>query len=162
MVDFNIFLEYFPEVDLPVTLGEFTHLEFEKENEILPVSVIKTFLDPIQETESDELTEYIPGFRIKDTFGFHALVYWKASLMGYHYILSTFTQKGEFIDQKILAGTLFDDQDVFESVATIAPDWEIIIVSGKKSAQSGYYDPSGSTTIRLELLPEGAISQLGD
>jgi hypothetical protein len=162
MPDFKIFLEFFPEVELPVTLGEFTHLEFEKENEILPVSVIKTFLEPIQEVESDEHTEYIPGFRIKDTFGFYALVYWKASLMGYHYILSTFTQNGEFIDQRVLAGTLFDGRDIFESVATIGTDWEIVIVSGKKSSESGFYDPAGSTTIRLELLPEGAISHIGE
>jgi hypothetical protein len=157
MADFEFFLEYFPEVDLPVTLGEQTYIEFGRENNMLPASLVRKFLEPIQELPTDELTEYIPGFRIKETFGFYAIVYWRASLAGYHYILTTFTKKGEYIDQHVLAGTLLDGKAIFESVATIGLDWEIIIVSGKKSAGTAYYDPAGSTTIRLELMPEGTI-----
>lgn len=159
-VSFKELLHYFPKVDLPITLGEHTHHNFSENNEPLPLALVTHFFEPLHREEMDEHTEFIPGFLLPDTFGFVAMVYWKASLMNYQHILLTTTEKGEYIDHRVIAGTAFDMDTVVQSVATITPDWEIVIVSGISG--DGQMDTQQTTARQLELLPEGVIQELED
>lgn len=156
MVSFEQFLEYFPETTLPVTLSEEAAHRYSQLNEPFHQLAIEQFIHPI-EPDCDELTEFVPCFRIPETHAFHALVYWKAGLMNYQYVLVTFTKKGELIDRRILAGTHVHDGLMTQSVATIEEDWMIYIVSGQNPVHDDLYQAAKSRAFELELLPDGQI-----
>lgn len=157
-ISFSHFLDKFPEIPLPVTLGEEAHHAFSKRNEPLPSLMIERFIEPLEEKESDEFTEFIPCLRIPKTDDFHAIVYWRAMLMSYEYTLATFSKKGELIEHRVIAGTFSDGQLLVNSVATIDDDWMIYMVSGKSKADlKSSIDPKASTATTLELLPEGSF-----
>ena len=156
--DFQYFVELFPEVELPATLGEDTHLTFSRENDPLPAPVVQQHILPIEEEMPDEFTEYIACFRIPKTYDFHALVFWKAGLMNYQYILATFDKHGVSIDKRVIAGTFSDGEQVTQSVATIDHDWTIFVASGQTNANKPtVFDPTTSRAVELELLPDGKI-----
>ncbi len=152
-VSFEYFLEKFPEIELPITLSDDSAIEFSKQNNPLPAPMIAQFID----AEQDEFTEYIACVRIPNTFDFHAIIYWKATLMSYQYVLATYTKKGILIDKAVIAGTYSDGKSLTKSVATIEEDWIIYIVSGQTAADAPTYDPSTSNAFDLELLATGEI-----
>ena len=104
-VSFGEFLKIFPEITLPVTLNEEAHLLFARSNDPVPALTAEQYLIPLEEQEMDEFSEFVACFRIPETHAFHAVVYWRAGLMTYHYVLATFTGKGELIDKRVIAGT---------------------------------------------------------
>jgi len=150
------FLDIFPEVALPVTLTDEAARVFSQENGLIGQGLLEQFVLPFEEEAPDEFTEFVPCFRIPATRDFHALVYWRASLMKYQFILLTLDKEGRFIDQKTLAGTFSRENELWQSVATIDEDWEILVVSGRQS-DGEWYDASASTKNSMELLPEGHI-----
>ena len=155
---FKHFLKKFPKIDLPVTLVEESSLSFSRINEPIPHLMIEEFLRPIEDVEIDDYTEYVPCFSIPKTSLFYAIVYWKASLLNYEYILATFTKKGELIDKRTIAGTNSDGKSLVKSVATIDEDWVIYMVGGVAPiASTKNYEPTSSQSINLELLPSGQI-----
>ena len=157
-VSFAHFLEKFPELPLPITLNNEAHHAFSRENDPLSPLMIEQYILPLEDLVVDEFTEFVACFRIPETHGFHAVVYWRASLLDYQYKLATFTRKGELIDIRIIAGTFSDGETLIQSFATIEEDWEILVVSGQvKTGQKEPYDASSSTTYSLELLPDGTI-----
>jgi hypothetical protein len=155
-IKFAHFLEKFPEIDMPITLGEETHHHFSRDNDPLPALMISRYILPLEE-DLDELTEFVPCFRIMGTDLFHAVVYWRAGLMNYQYILTTFTEKGLLIDKHVIAGTFSDGKVLTQSVATIDEDWIISIASGQSELESTEYTAASSTAYQLELLPDGKI-----
>ena len=113
---FKDFLSKFPEIALPVTLTEESHHHFSRTNDPLPAVMIEQFLLHIETEQVDEFTEYIPCFRIPETDGFHAIVYWKAGLMTYEYTMLTFNKDGISIDKRVIASRLeFDSIGVVRS-----------------------------------------------
>ena len=153
---FADFLAKFPEIDLPITLADDLHHTFSAENDPLSAEMIEQFIQPSEEKETDELTEFIAGFRLKDTFDVHALVYWRAGLLDYQYILLTFDKKGTAIDRRVLGGTHVEGSIITKSVATIDPDWTIYVVSGQ-TVEEADYEAGASRTFELELLPDGRV-----
>ena len=159
-LSFPQFLEYFPEVPLPVNLTDESARDFSRYNDPLPQPLIDRFIRPF-ETEWDELSEVVPCLRIPDTFGFYALVYWRAHLMHYQYVLATFTKEGEPIGRQLIAGTISDGNTLVNSMAVIEDDWEILILSGKSDARgTAQYEAQSSAATKLELLPDGRIVSL--
>ena len=152
-VRFEDFLEKFPEIELPVTLSDESAIEFSKNNDPIPVLMIQQFIDQ----DDDELTEYIACLRIPKTDDFHAVIYWKAALMTYQYVLATYSKNGVLIDKSVIAGTYSDGKSLTKSVATIDEDWIIYIVTGKAAADAPTYDASTSNVFNLELLATGEI-----
>lgn len=151
------FLELFPVMRLPVTLSEETAHEFSKENDVMPGLVIEQYMVPL-EGEIDEWTEFVPCFRFPDTKDFHAIVYWKAGLMQYYFVLVTLTLQGKVIDKRVLAGTYVAGEVVTQSVATIDPDWIITVVTGQnRSGKDAFYDASTSKASGMEVMPNGTI-----
>ncbi len=156
-VSFLQFLDLFPEIELPITLTNETQLEFSRHNDPIPAPMIHQILAPIEGCEVDEFTEFIPCFKIPQTFDIHAIVFWKAGLMNYQYYLATFNKAGQLLDKAVIAGTYSKDDMLIESVATIESDWIIYIVSGKSSTDQNNYDASTSQAFNLELLANGQI-----
>lgn len=159
---FDHFLSFFPEIELPVTLADESHHHFSAHNEPIPQELIGQFLIPYEEDHDDEHTEYIACLRIPQTYQFHAIVYWKAGLLSYQYFLATFTEQGELIQKRAIAGTYAGDEKMTQSVATIDDDWIIYVVSGQLEANESNYQASSSTAYKMELLPEGQIINLTD
>lgn len=161
-LNFGHFLEKFPEISLPITLTEESATAFSRTNEPLSDTLIQEYLLPIEPEEVDELTEFVACVRIPETHEFFAVIYWKAALMNYQYVLATFSKKGELIDRKVIAGTYSDGNTLIQSVATIEEDWIIYVVSGKTSANATSYDASSSKSFNLELLATGEIIRSDD
>lgn len=157
-VTFAQFLEKFPEIPPPITLGEETHHHFSNNNDPLPDLMVRQFILPLEE-DADDFTEFVPCFRIMATNKFFAVVYWRAGLMNYQYTLATFTEKGLLIDKRVIAGTFSDGKVLTQSVATIEDDWVISIASGQSGIdmELADYDAATSTAYQLELLPDGKI-----
>ena len=156
-VAFSAFLERFPEVDLPITLGDDLHMTFSRENEPLQDQMIRQHLLRAEDRAPDEFTEYIPCFRLKDTHEFHALVWWRAGLLDYQYVMATFDNKGNFLDRRVLGGTFAGDDKITRSIPTIDADWTIHVVSGQTDKNDKTYDAHASTSFELELLPDGKV-----
>jgi hypothetical protein len=153
--EFVEFVEKFPPLTMPVTLGEETHHTFSTENNPLPESMIEQFIAPLEKEPADEYTEYVPCFAIDCDEKYIALVWWKAGLMLYQYVLATFTEKGEPIDQKMIAFTRVDGTEVKRAVASIDEELAIHIAEG--TSQNDVYDPASSMTRLMEIMPNGMI-----
>ena len=152
------FLQFFPELELPITFSEDTHHDFSRNNDALPEAAIEQFISKIEGNELDEFTEFVPCIQIPATHDFHAVVYWKAELMSYHYILATFDKKGELIDSRVIAGMFTDGDTITRSMATIEEDWLINVVTGQVGvAKEEEYHAARSRTFGLELLPDGRV-----
>lgn len=159
-VQFEHFLEKFPVIDLPITLSPDSAHIFSKKNDPLPPLMVNQYIAPFEEDPIDEYTEYVACFRLPNTYGIHAVVYWKAGLLNYHFTLMTFSKEGIKIDRKVIAGTFSDGATLTQSVATIDEVWEIHIVTGQQAVDTGNYDASTSRAHQLELLPEGEIIEV--
>jgi len=160
-VTFSQFIQFFPSMPLPIVLAEENIKIFSQDNIPLPEVFIQQFLYPLEETTPDEFTEFLPCFRVPDTEGFHAIVYWKGALLNYHFILATFTKKGVLIDRRTLSGTSVLQESILQSIAVMDEDWRIRILSGISHIKETY-EPGSSTTLLLELLPEGHIIEIED
>jgi len=156
-LEFSDFLEYFPEIELPVTLTDETIYDFSKNNPILPAELSDKFLSPYLGSKDEAFREFIPCFKIPDTTNFHALVFWEGGLLTYEYNLICFDNKGNFIQGKVLAGTIADKDSIKKSVATIDPDWMIYIVAGESGKDEFEYEASKSRAFNMELLANGEI-----
>jgi len=151
---FKGFLSKFPPVEFPITLGNDSHHIFSQTNDPLNTLLIEQYIALMEGPIADDFTEVIPCFSIPNTFEFHAIVYWKAGLMDYQYILATFTKDGQPISRKVIGGTYSDGESITQSIATIDSDWTIHIVTGQSNLEVEY-DASKSTAIAVELLPDG-------
>jgi hypothetical protein len=158
---FPQFVAKFPPVDMPVTLGDDTHHVFIQENEPLPEDMIRQFILPVEPagTDLDEFTEFVPCFAINGTENFIALVWWKAALLHYTYMLATFTDKGELIDNRVIAHTIAADGNVDRRVATINDEWEIFIAEGSTEDGQTGFDPTTSRTYVWEIMANGEIAE---
>ena len=155
---FHDFLAKFPPVSMPVTLGEDTHHTFSTENEPLSDAMISQFIHPTETVlADDEFTEYVPCFSIDNTETFIAVVWWKAELLNYEYVLATFSDKGELIGRRTLAGTTVKDGVVTRAVALINEEWEITVGEGTSPDGNQIFDPTTSRTRNLEILINGEI-----
>ncbi len=158
-VSFATYLKKFPPVELPVTLGNDTHIEFSRANPPLDPLEIEDYILPL-EKDVDEFTEFIPCFCIPDTNDFIAIVYWKAGLMDYQYRIVTYDKRGDLLSNEVIGGVFSNGQMIAQSMATIDPSWTIHIVSGQGKANSTIYDPLESTSKELEIFKDGVIGVL--
>lgn len=156
-MDFQQFLKYFPEVELPITLREDTYEELSADMPLLPQAMIEHFLMEENDFE-DDLTEFIPCFRFKKHEHFEALVYWKASLLNYEYILKTYTNDGEgVIDSQTIAGTQVKDSQIMQSIAIVGSDDTIYIATGNINDDGTIADASQNTSRTIEINEDGTL-----
>jgi hypothetical protein len=102
----------------------------------------------------------VPCFRVADTKEFYALVYWKAELMSYQYILVTFDKWGQLIGKKAIAGTFSDGMQLTQSVATINEKRQIYVASGQSDASQIDFQAANSSVQRMSILDDGQIALL--
>ncbi len=159
-VDFGQFIAMFPELELPVTLTDESHIQFSITNDPLTQPQIQEFIHSIEQSDFDEYTEFIPCLRIPKTYSFHGIVYWRAGLMDYEYTLATFTKEGQLIDKKVIAGTKIHEGKLVRSVTTIDDDWIMYIVIGSTDIEEKGTNAENSRSLNMELLPTGEIITL--
>lgn len=158
---FEDFLNCFPPVELPFTLGEDTHMLFSKENDPIPGAVVAEYILPLEgEEEMDEVTEYIACFALPTAKNYHAVVYWKAGLLNYEYKLFTFDTKGYLIAEKVIAGTTYDGMELTQTMAVIQENLLIYLVSGQSQLVKEEYTAATSTANRLQITEDGKIVEL--
>jgi len=161
----DLFLEYFPEVELPVLIAEDTILTFDSVNEVLPKDMIEHYIIKWEGgQEIDEYTEFVPCFRLPDSSeDYHAVVYWKGGLLKYEYLLVTLSKKnGELLNRKLIAGTIAEGDVLKKSVAQIDEDLIIHIMAGVGTADDKY-NPENSQAFNMEIMSTGdIIFSLGD
>jgi hypothetical protein len=156
-VDFQQFLNYFPAVELPITLREDTYEELSADMPIIPQAMIDHFL--MDEADfDDDMTEYIPCFRLPKHEHFDAVVYWKASLLSYDYILKTYTKDGEgVIDSQTIAGTQVKDGQIIQSIAIVGADDTIYIATGNINDDGTIADATQNSTRTIEINEDGTL-----
>lgn len=152
-------LDFFPLIELPITLTSEIHHVFLRENKPLPQRLINKFLQPNEEVD-DGLTEYAACFRLPDAELYKAIIYWKASLMSYEYILATYRNNGQLIDSKVIGGTKSDGTTLLKRVATIDEDSLILIAEGIGPLDERQYNADQSHTYQLEIAETGDIFQM--
>lgn len=157
-IHFLDYIDIYPEISPPVTLTDDSTVAFSKYNKQLKPLMISKFITLSEQGLIDEFTEFVPCLRIPNTKDFYAVIYWKASLMNYQYILVTYDQKGNLVDKAIIAGTTsHNGEDLVRSVASIDEDWIITIVSGASIQANTEYNPKLSKAFTLEIQEGGKI-----
>ncbi len=156
---FKHFLEKFPGGTPPITLSDDTHHVFSLENKPLTEKMIADFITRYEPKEADEFTEYVPCFRLPNRNDMVTLVFWKASLLSYDYIVATYNHKTSLmIDKKVVAGTkVLDDKTVKRIVAVIGEDFSVTAAEGLEVNNS--FDPENTKPRRYFVTEDGFIEQ---
>lgn len=151
------FIDLFPEMPLPISITHDTHYFFSKNNAPVSKLMHDHFLQVYDGRDSDAYTEYVACFRIPETFDIHALVYWRANLDGFEYIMISLDKQGKLIEKKIIGRMHMEGDQVIQSVINIEDDWIIYSVEGLTHNAGEPFDPSATKTTNFELLPDGQI-----
>lgn len=158
---FQKFVALFPPLELPVVLGEDAHHVFSQENEPLSDALIARFILPLEAEPVGEFTEFVPCFSIEGTEKYVALVWWRAELLAYTYMLATFTPEGKPIQQAVISSTVAKGEQIHRAVANIDEALIIHIAEGTStthgSGAADLYDAGSTRIYSMELLPDGHI-----
>jgi triacylglycerol esterase/lipase EstA (alpha/beta hydrolase family) len=152
---FKDFIKAFPAIELPVVLDGNIHHTFSQENKPLRTDFIEEFILPYDKMEVDEFTEYVPCFRLPDQLHFHGVVYWRAALMDYNYVLITFDKKGECIQTYHIGGTKTDGMQLVQLLCTIHPNLKIDLAAGSNALSEEEYEPKETKVFHIQLLEDG-------
>jgi DNA-binding Lrp family transcriptional regulator len=156
-LDFESYLKRFTKVELPVQLDENSYQTINQLNEPLPDIIVSLFVDRIGKEE--DLAEYVPVFRLPDQNSFVLLVYWRAGILQYDYILVTYTQDGHRIDQKVISSIIFTSDLIHKSVAQFDAEGLITVVEGVEKVQTAELLADRSKHVFFEVLEDGTIQQ---
>lgn len=155
-VEFDFFVDFFPPIELPITLTDDTIHDFSSENKALPPQAIGEYISRYEAKEADDFTEYIACFRLPDSAHYQGLVYWKAGLLNYDFVLVTYSKLGNMIDKRAIAGTKVESDKVRKIVATIDEHLTIFSVEGV-TAEALNYEANSSRVQKLEISENGRI-----
>jgi hypothetical protein len=153
MQDYTAFIDLFETIDPPFTLTEETINLMEKSIPI-PQHFISDFIKH-WEAEQDEFTEYVPILKLPPQKEYDALIYWKASLLKYEYILVTL-QKGLLKARKVICSKIIEGDTIKSSAARIDHDNIIYIMAGG-TFDSENYNPESSQAFAMEIMEDGDI-----
>jgi hypothetical protein len=152
-------LSYFPEVVPPVTLTDESIDHISATNDAIPAELLSEFIVVWDGEEMDEFTEYVPCFKLPKHENYLALVYWKASLLKYEYILATIDKNAELINKNTICGTIVEGDIIKKSVASIDEEMVIHIVAGAQNTNDLYH-PDHSQNFTMEIVDNGEIAFL--
>jgi hypothetical protein len=157
MKNFDIYLKFFPKAELPTIITEEMHHDFAQENKPIPNELVEEFIIKFEAEEPDEYTEYLPCLQLPlEEKKFHAIVYWKATLLQYDYIIATYTKTGVMIDKKPIAGMRLNGKAIEHTVASIDPLLNIYSAAGMATNKDNY-DANSTKASQLEILDNGMI-----
>ncbi len=156
-LDFNVFLARFTIVDPPVQVDDETYHEINEIHEPLPNILVSAFVE--RKGADEDLAEYVPVFRLPDLHNFVCLVFWRAGVLQYDYILAIFTQEGARIDQKVVASTIYSQEKTIKSVAKFDEEGMVTVIEGIEDAKTGELVAANSKQLFFEILENGTIQQ---
>ncbi len=159
---FRALLACFPAVELPIELTSDTHHIFSRENKPISQELIRQFLIEDAKRDFGEFEEYVACFRLPGQEEYVGIVYWKADLMEYKYILKTFDRKGDMIAAQIIAGMKSNGDTLLNRVASFDEEGLIHIAEGIGQADGRFYDADQTRNFQIEILPSGDILQMMD
>ncbi len=153
---FAEFIDFFPPLDPPFSLlpdiGQIPSVLMP-----LPGAMLDAYIFPFEGEEVDEYTEYIPYARIAGTKNYFALIYWKAGVMQYEFILATYSVEGLPLSHAIIGGLRADDKGLLHSVAVIHEDMSLTIAEGV-AVEEEEIDLNQTNTYQMTIQPTGQIS----
>lgn len=153
MASFDDFLACFETVEPPFTITEETVGLLEK-NEPIPEIFVDEFLSQ-WELEHDEFSEYVAILKLPAQKEYEAIIYWKASLLKYEYILVT-SKDGNLVSRKIISAKIIEGDIIKSSAARIDHDLIIYIMAGV-AFDIDHYDPTLSQQFSMEIMENGEI-----
>lgn len=154
--DFAGFLEHFPEIALPASLLP-DLATIPSDRPPVPGAMIDFFILPFEATEQeDDYTEYVPYGRLTGPKDFHALVYWKAGVLRYEFILATYSLSGEPLSHAIIGGLRYEEEGALHSVAVIYEDLRITIAEGL--LENGISLGEATQSYHMMIAPDGIIA----
>ena len=124
----------------------------------LPGAMLDAFILPFEKDEIDPYTEYIPFGRVVGTKGYHALIYWKAGVMQYEFILATYTLEGEPLSHAIVGGIRYEDEGILHSVGVIHEDKSITIAEGMTTGDEDQKLSQDTQVYQMKILPTGIVT----
>lgn len=154
--DFTEFIEFFPPLKPPFSLLPDIS-QIPSFSLPLPGVLLDAFILPFEGEEVDEFTEYIPYGRIEGTKDFHALIYWKAGVMQYEFILATYSLEGAPLSHAIIGGLRSDDHGLLHSVAVVHEDMSLTIAEGVATEEEEI-DLDQTNTYQMTIEPTGQIT----
>lgn len=158
---FQQFAQFFPKVELPITLHAEAHHAFSQHNQPLPQPCIEKWL--INENEEPSpFVEYLPCFEIQNLEDCRGLVYWKADLLQYEYHLCTFDKESKLVQTKIIAGSKTNGDSIIQRIATIEEDGIILVAEGQSSVQHPNQEMQNRSDFHFEIMAGGDILQAFD
>jgi len=156
-IDFSVFLNKFTIVEPTIQLDNDTYNEINAIHEPLPNILVSSFVERLGANE--DLAEYVPVFRLPDLNNFICLVFWRAGLLQYDYILATYTQEGGRIDQKVIASTIYSEEKTIKSIAKFDEEGMITVVEGVEDSRTGDLIAANSKQFYFEILENGSIQK---
>jgi hypothetical protein len=157
-VKFEHFLRKFPEVKLPVTLRDDSHHDFSNENEPLSDEMVEDYIARYEAVEPDEFTEYVACFSLNVLKDISIIVYWKAGLLTYDYVMATYDKTGKMIDKRAIAGTKVLGNSVKRTIATISENLTIFMAEGTSEKEDAY-EADSTKVFHFEVMENGKIEQ---
>lgn len=155
--NFAEFIEFFPELDLPLSLlPDVSQIPVDPLP--LPGVLQDAYILPFEADEVDDFTEFVPFGRLAGTKDFYAVVYWKAGLLRYEYILATYSMTGEPLSHAIVGGIRYEEEGTLHSVAIVHEDLQIVIAEGLADMDIPGMDPAQTQTYQMAILPTGIIT----
>lgn len=154
---FAEFIDFFPVLELPFSLLPDIS-QIPSDPVPLPGVLQDAFILPFESDEMDEYTEYIPYGKLSGTEGYHALIYWKAGVLRYEYILATYAEAGDPISHAIVGGLRYEEEGALHSVAVINEDLTITIAEGLAPEGDADAVPNQTQTYQMAILPTGMIT----
>jgi len=123
----------------------------------LPEILLEAYILPFEGDEVDEFTEYIPYGKIEGTKGYHAVIYWKASVMKYEFILATYSLDGQPTSHAIIGGVRYEEEGTIHSVAVVNENFQITIAEGLVEEDSDAVQPQETQSYFMSIQPTGEI-----
>jgi hypothetical protein len=152
---FSEFIEFFPPLTPPFSLLPDLQ-QIPSDPVPLPGVLQDEFILPFEGDETDDFTEYIPYGRIEGTKDFFAVIYWKAGVLRYEFILATYTAEGTPLHHAIVGGIRYEDEGTIHSVAVIHEDMRITIAEGMSEKDDEIVSPETQTYL-MAIKPSGEI-----
>lgn len=154
---FEDFLDYFPEFDLPLSLLPDLD-QIPSDDAPIAGELIDKYILPFEASEGDdEYVEYIPYGRFTSPNKFQAIIYWKAGVLRYEFILATYTLQGEPLSHAIVGGLRYEEEGALHSVGVIQPDYTIVIAEGLLDPDTKEPDLTQTQTYNMSIGQEGII-----
>lgn len=155
IAQFAEFLDFFPLLHAPLSLLPDLQ-QIPVDPVPLPAVLQDAYIMPFEGDEMDDFTEYIPYGRLAGTDGYYAILYWKAGVLRYEYILATFSPDGKPINHAIIGGLRYEDEGTIHSVAVIHENLQITIAEGLSDVGLPSASPQ-TQTYQMAIRPDGEI-----